>query len=65
MEVEEGGAANVFRELGGGHLRIQILYSQDLSKSHVDFSFTRNVLPIILFLTFLSKKVFRKCKLIF
>lgn len=35
MKVEEGGAANVFRELGGGHLRIQILYSQDLSKSHV------------------------------
>ena len=60
-EVEEGGAANVFRELGGGHLRIQILYSQDLSKSHV-FLFTRNVLPIIQFLTFLSKKVLRKCK---
>ena len=33
--MEEGGAANVFRELGGGHLRIQILYSQYLSKSHV------------------------------
>ena len=74
-EGREGGGWRWRRGGGGEEGRLMCLESwvgdicgfrssilKILAKVMYFLYITRNVLPIILFLTFLSKKVFRKCK---